>query len=66
MHTQNEFVHQSILPKEEDVDNHTDFDKHIKRAYTELVQYIDERSLQLIMRDASNDGRKALQILHNH
>ena len=35
-------------------------------AFAELVQHIDERSLALIMRDAKDDGRKALKILRNH
>ncbi|XP_071959493.1 uncharacterized protein [Antedon mediterranea] len=35
-------------------------------AFAELVQYLDDRSLSLIMRDAKNDGRKALGILREH
>ena len=35
-------------------------------AFAELVQHIDERSLSLIMRDARDDGRKALKILRSH
>ena len=35
-------------------------------AFAELVNHIDERSLSLIMRDAKDDGRKALKILRNH
>jgi len=31
-----------------------------------LIQFLDERSLSLVMRDAVNDGRKALQILRDH
>jgi hypothetical protein len=32
----------------------------------QLSAILDERSLQMIMSDASNDGRKALQILRSH
>ena len=35
-------------------------------CYTELIQFLDDRSLSLVMREASDDGRKALQILRNH
>ena len=35
-------------------------------AYSELVQFIDDRSLSLVMRDAKDDGRKAIQILKEH
>ncbi|GFO23132.1 transposon ty2-lr2 Gag-Pol polyprotein [Plakobranchus ocellatus] len=37
-----------------------------EEAYAELVQVLDDRSLSLIIRDARDDGRKALQILRNH
>ena len=35
-------------------------------VYAELVQVLDDRSLSLIMRDAKNDGRKAVMILRGH
>ena len=35
-------------------------------AFAELVQCLDDRSLSLIIRDAIDDGRKALQILRDH
>ncbi|KAK3716455.1 hypothetical protein RRG08_057378 [Elysia crispata] len=37
-----------------------------EEAYAELVQVLDDRCLSLIIRDAKNDGRKALKILRNH
>ena len=37
-----------------------------EEAYSELVQYLDERSLNLVMRDAADDGRKAMNILRQH
>ena len=37
-----------------------------ERVYAELVQVLDDTSLSLIMRDASNDGKKAMAILKEH
>ena len=37
-----------------------------EEAFAELVHFIDDRSLQLVMRDAKDDRRKALQILRTH
>ena len=36
------------------------------KAFAELVQLLDDRSLALIIRDAKDDGRKALQILREY
>ena len=33
------------------------------RAYSELIQFLDDKSLSLIIREAADDGRKALGIL---
>ena len=35
-------------------------------AFAELVQCLDDRSLSLVIREANNDGRKALQVLREH
>ena len=35
-------------------------------VYAELIQLLNDRSLALIMRDAKDDGKKALQILKEH
>ena len=35
-------------------------------VYAELVQLLDDKSLGLIMRDAKNDGKKAVGILRAH
>jgi hypothetical protein len=35
-------------------------------AFAELIQFLDDKSLSLIMRDAVDDGRKALKILRGH
>ena len=37
-----------------------------RRAYAELVQVLDKRSLHLIMYDTAKDGRAAFQILNEH
>ena len=42
-----------------------DKDKN-EESFAELIQFLDDKSLQLVMRDAADDGRKALQILRNH
>ena len=34
--------------------------------FTELIQYLDNKSLSLLMRDAKDNGRKALGILREH
>ncbi len=35
-------------------------------VFAELVQCLDDRSINLIIRDARNDGRKAMKILQEH
>ena len=37
-----------------------------ENVYAELIQLIDDTSLSLVMRDAENDGRKAMKILREH
>ena len=37
-----------------------------EECYAELIQLLDDKSLSLVMRDAADDGRKALQILRDH
>lgn len=43
-----------------------DLDEKNEVAYAELIQVLDDRSLSLVMRDARDDGRKALEILREH
>ena len=38
----------------------------IEQAFAELIQFLDERSLSLVMRDACDDGREAFRILREH
>ena len=37
-----------------------------EEGFSELIQFLDERNLGLVMRDAVDDGKKALQILREH
>ena len=37
-----------------------------EKAFAEIVQFIDDRSLNLIKRDAKDDGRAAIRILREH
>ena len=46
-------------------DEAVDGDKNAE-AYAELIQFLDDTSLALIMREAADDGRKALKILRQH
>ena len=55
----------AIFPAEEGEKVTLDNEKNAE-AFSELVQFLDDRSLSLIIQDARNDGRKALQILRNH
>ena len=43
-----------------------DFAESNRRAYAELAQVLDERSLQLIMHGTRNDGKAAFKILKDH
>lgn len=52
-----------IFIKDSNVDDPDDFDEKNIDAFSELVQCLDDRSLSMIIREASNDGRKALEVL---
>jgi gag-polypeptide of LTR copia-type len=51
----------TILPSEDEPDPAKN-----EEAFAELIQFLDDRSLSLVMRDAIDDGRRALEILRNH
>ena len=57
-------LHQIILSTTDQSDN-MDFVEKNATVFTELVQYLDDKSL-LVMRDAKDNGRKALGILREH
>ena len=50
-----------LAPENEEIDE----DKN-EEAHAELIQFLDEKSLSLIMRDAADDGPIALTILRDH
>ena len=43
----------------------TDMERN-EEAYNELIQFLDDKSLSLIMREASDNLREALRILCDH
>lgn len=51
---------------EDDEDARAEDEAKNGEAYAELVQCLDDKSLSLVMRDARNNGRKALEILREH
>ena len=40
--------------------------RKLVNAFAELVQCLDDRSLALVIREAKDDGRKALQVMREH
>jgi len=50
-----------LAPMSEDVDAGKN-----EEAFAELIQFLDDKSLSLVMRDAVDDGRAALNILRSH
>ena len=51
----------TILPSEDPPDEAKN-----EECYAELIQFLDDKSLSLVIRDAADDGRKALKILREH
>ena len=51
----------TILPSEEPPDKAKN-----EERYAELIQFLDNKGLSLVMRDAADDSRKALKILREH
>ena len=66
LYTLDENLVTAIEPKVDGNDDHEQFPKHNRRAYAELTQVLDEKSLELIMTDRKNDGRAALKVLRSH
>ena len=57
-------LHDVVIPKEGEK---AEPDEETKAsAFAELVQCLDNRSLSLVIREANNDGRKALKVLREH
>ena len=57
-------LHDVVIPKEGE-EAAPDEEKRAS-AFAELVQCLDDRSLSLVIREANNDGRKALRVLREH
>ncbi|XP_077357483.1 uncharacterized protein LOC144032098 [Festucalex cinctus] len=53
-------------PPDADMDDADEDTSKNEEAYAVLIQLLDDKSLSLVMRDAADDGRKALQILRDH
>lgn len=51
---------------EEDEGNIEDDIKKNEEVYAEMIQFLDDKSLSLVMRDATDNGRKALAILRDY
>ena len=66
LYTLDKGVHDAILPNSEPIQGDDAATEKNRRAYAELVQVLDERSLQLIMTDCRNDGRAAFKVLREH
>ena len=57
----------TVLPVSEGGDNEFEVDpEKDETAFSELIQFLDKRSLGLVCRDGVNSGRKSLKILHAH
>ncbi|KAI7790594.1 hypothetical protein IRJ41_015031 [Triplophysa rosa] len=55
-----------IILRAPHADDEEDDDDKNEEAYAELIQFLDDKSLSLVMREAVDDGRKALQILRDY
>ena len=49
-----------------DVTGIADYVEKNSRIFAHIVQFLDDTSLNLIIRDAKNDGRRSLEILREH
>ena len=43
-----------------------DYEEKNRDVFAELIQFLDDRSLALVMREAKDDGRKAFKVLQEH
>ena len=58
-------LHQILLSSTDQSDD-MDFVENHATIFVELIQCLDDRSLLLVMRDAQDNGSKALAILREH
>ena len=66
LYTLDPALQKAILPAEPGVKDDADYDIKNKRAFAEMVQRLDERSLHLVVTDANNNARGSLNILRNY
>ena len=59
------YLHQVILSPTDQSDD-MDFIEKNATVFTKLIQYLDDKSLSLVIRDAWDNRRKALTILREH
>ena len=58
-------LHQIILSPTNQSDDMDFIEKNVN-VFTKLIQYLDDKSLSLVIRDVWDNGRKALTILREH
>ena len=58
-------LHQ-IIQSPKDQNDNIDFIEKNATVFTELIQYLDDKNLSFVIRDARDNGRKALTILREH
>ena len=52
---------ETMVSTEENID-----DEKNEECYAKCIQFLDDKSLSLVMQEATDDGRKALHILQSH
>ena len=57
-------IHSTVIPAADEKEEPSEEKK--ASAFAEMVQCLDDRSLSLVIREAKNDGRKALRVLREH
>ena len=57
-------LHDVVIPAADEKEEPSEEKK--ASAFAEMVQCLDDRSLSLVIREAKNDGRKALRVLREH
>ena len=63
-HLRPQKLYDIVIPREDET-TAPDAEKNAN-AFAELVQCLDDRSLALIIHEAKDDGRRALQVLRQH
>ena len=64
-HLRIQHLHQIVLSPTDQCDDMDFIEKNVS-VFTKLIRFLDVMSLSLVMRDARDNGRKALGILGEH